>query len=1383
MTASYRSITDDTNLVNDPFTEIPNSQSPVDAAHIEQLASMSLDQLADQWHLQSTASYTIPEHDPKEPDHMTDKIVSDRAAAAVTDSDMHLFTDEPTQQHNTKVDPGFTATDDVWEEIRQDMITRYPTSVANTSMMDSLLEKAIKRAESYENNMKNVKDLTTAMETLQSFSRVQDKPSLTNRSATPSVPRSSAPRSSKPASARSSTSVCPQRTFRKRREIQLRPFTLEGAQYRSLLRRTALDAIMAEEEIPSQSAAKTHGNRYESQGIVDDEEDEDEEFVLESDTENAVDNELSTLSLTEEELSLDKNKAPVTTHRVTQVYGRKKKRNSQPSSSSKSRRSKAQTQHNRTHDPSHLLIPKRRQPVSSGSPVDIFDIDTPLTHAFSRRESVKLPEPPVQPSLKPRILDYRKPLETLLSDVFSDNEDEPSMSVDQNSSSLSEQGNSHSSLGRNHPRSHSPDSSDNDTPPYIAVRRHPKKRRILIEDSDDEMTMSPSSHSVQDQEFSDAENPHRNRVTESLTENDIFDLPSEISSSATSRPARNQLRRKQPVDDTSYIVADPGYDDANHRHRNTTLEEVRQHKTALRGILPLSFAKVFKDQLQEEAQSKRTRPRKVSPSSSSSVQNQALRKQHRSMDGDQGQSSHYRSLANAEESLRSRRVDSSPSFGTDRRSSSPTSHDVFDDVFVMDPVEPRHELESLDNPVPEFAESIALQPVPEKQLSLTFGFVPHTSTKYPSHSAYFKRDLSSSLGTEARLKSGNPPFAIPTTPIIHESYKCYRIFSLHFLLEECTPEQCPSLQTCFRKAFQYFDKSWRSNASVPSHSLYDQNTIESLHYSQCIEFFAFVSKCLTFVTHRMEKDQQRSMLQFFCKEIVCLCSRAVILANVKDPTQPPRLHWTQEGVLGYPWRMLLLLLTYAVDWCFRIQLVDADLLTSEWTVTMCLRRLVGLLYCIGPDHAMDGFSESPILPRNSIISEAWMTILFLLNLPNPPLTLPDAAQDQRERFVWQLLDECRSKDPTCKKDTVWDHAEWLWQWIFAVEAVRQVLPQERISHDVPHLNRPAVIQLNGIYEQMKSMDDTVLLNQCRQSKVNASLEAYVKVHLLRYHALLQKWHWGWDKTTVLYLHRWFRRYIQLHKIPVSEDQYFPSYVRCFRGTPSTMTVLESDGCFDIFLMILTMAIRQDCDVMTACNDDANVADQTCKSLRRFLSQLAPTHVVVVNRTPQKKDVEPSSAHAYAMLADQYKMNMVLLDIVPEKVLRRTIVQCRSFLRFEASDHKARQLFFEGFYNLGQVCGYHHDAECLRAIAHTMTEKLRIVCREYSDEEAKWSATVQGPHAYKQYQEQHLSRQDTIQTAFDYFKKLIHKAHFMEAEAQGWLDNALTYLPPGIQIDV
>jgi hypothetical protein len=240
-------------------------------------------------------------------------------------------------------------------------------------------------------------------------------------------------------------------------------------------------------------------------------------------------------------------------------------------------------------------------------------------------------------------------------------------------------------------------------------------------------------------------------------------------------------------------------------------------------------------------------------------------------------------------------------------------------------------------------------------------------------------------------------------------------------------------------------------------------------------------------------------------------------------------------------------------------------------------------------------------------------------------------------------------------------------------------------------------------------------------------------------------------------------------LATEQDSSFPEFFVDFIGyIPNDLS--PDDSCFHIFLKTLCITLQTE---QESLNDGMMAdAEKERKQLRRFLSQLAPTHVMTIRNGDQETGV-------YTSLGNHFNLNMLFAHVVSSDIMRRSIVQAKSFLNFQDSDHTARKMYFEAFTLLARIYAFHNDRNGLASIVQLLNERLGYLSEEYARMQARQSMAKQGFLPVDDWLADQSDRRELIESAFIYIWKIVRDAVSVADDADaGWFEIAVMSIDQG-----
>jgi hypothetical protein len=282
------------------------------------------------------------------------------------------------------------------------------------------------------------------------------------------------------------------------------------------------------------------------------------------------------------------------------------------------------------------------------------------------------------------------------------------------------------------------------------------------------------------------------------------------------------------------------------------------------------------------------------------------------------------------------------------------------------------------------------------------------------------------------------------------------------------------------------------------------------------------------------------------------------------------------------------------------------------------------------------------------------------------------------------------------------------------------------------------------------------------------MDDYIRALFSRVHQLCRLYPSPATRYAILQLHSFYldRRFQDL---ATEQDSSFPEFFVDFIGyIPNDLS--PDDSCFHIFLKTLCITLQTE---QESLNDGMMAdAEKERKQLRRFLSQLAPTHVMTIRNGDQETGV-------YTSLGNHFNLNMLFAHVVSSDIMRRSIVQAKSFLNFQDSDHTARKMYFEAFTLLARIYAFHNDRNGLASIVQLLNERLGYLSEEYARMQARQSMAKQGFLPVDDWLADQSDRRELIESAFIYIWKIVRDAVSVADDADaGWFEIAVMSIDQG-----
>ncbi|KAI8580305.1 hypothetical protein K450DRAFT_237853 [Umbelopsis ramanniana AG] len=396
-----------------------------------------------------------------------------------------------------------------------------------------------------------------------------------------------------------------------------------------------------------------------------------------------------------------------------------------------------------------------------------------------------------------------------------------------------------------------------------------------------------------------------------------------------------------------------------------------------------------------------------------------------------------------------------------------------------------------------------------------------------------------------------------------------------------------------------------------------------------------------------------------------------------------------------------------------------------------LDLMQALLLWLGPEPLSTGDAIS------SFALEAWIYYLDKL--------VTTSSLDKFSTLMAHIKKFCRSDglDP-------WHTAEVIWQWLFVLKEIEQYGNHEDqtkdhsqlwfavhdLLKDTPVLNAESELS----YSEMLHVTNT----QCKEH-----VDDYIRALFSRVHQLCRLYPSPTSRKAILQLHSFYLLQ-RFQDLATEQDSSFPEFFIDFIGY-IPHDVSPDDSCFHIFLKILCITLQQEQDATSPAMEKER------RQLRRFISQLVPTHIMTIRN---------GDHGSYTALGNHFNLSMLFAHAVSSDIMRRSIVQAKSFLNFHESDSTARKMYFEAFTLLARIYAFHDDRDGLCCIVQLLSERLGSLVEEYGSMQARQSMAKQGFLPVDDWLADLNDRRDLIESAFIYIWKIVRDA---VSVAAGWFE--------------
>ncbi|KAG2176403.1 hypothetical protein INT43_005637 [Umbelopsis isabellina] len=508
-------------------------------------------------------------------------------------------------------------------------------------------------------------------------------------------------------------------------------------------------------------------------------------------------------------------------------------------------------------------------------------------------------------------------------------------------------------------------------------------------------------------------------------------------------------------------------------------------------------------------------------------------------------------------------------------------------------------------------------------------------------------------------------------------------------------------------------------------------------HEELFNFFAFITIWLAYWIPLVDARERELCISFISREIMSFQKRLMRLTNLQTILNSRDPAASVDVVVI---QVMLLWFIYSTDWEIRIQRLES---TTHLRLPSQLDLMLALLLWLGPDRS--GNNESAL---NQLILETWICYLHSLARTKP-------LSDPLSYIIEQVHKGCVSDG----LDN-WKTSEMMWQWISVLADIyhydAQFLHADRINVDHLWSAIHRVLQYNTLLIGEGDCAYTSI-SQHMNISTNELMDEYIRALFCRVHQLCKYYPSSAIHDTLLVLQSFYlnRRFQDL---ATERDSSFPEFFIDFMGH-IPHEVASQDTCFHIFLKTLCITLQ---------NEQASLSSDTDKErqqLRRFLSQLAPTHVMTI-----RKD-DPLSGK-YSALGNHFNLNMLFAHVVSTDIQRRSILQAKSFLNFHDSDHIARKMYFEAFTLLSRIYAFHEDRDGLNSIVKLLNERLGYLCDEFSRMQSHQSMTKHGFFSAEDWQADQIERQELIESGFIYIWKIVRDAVSMVDDTAEWFEVAV-----------
>ncbi|KAJ2955875.1 hypothetical protein NQZ79_g8207 [Umbelopsis isabellina] len=537
---------------------------------------------------------------------------------------------------------------------------------------------------------------------------------------------------------------------------------------------------------------------------------------------------------------------------------------------------------------------------------------------------------------------------------------------------------------------------------------------------------------------------------------------------------------------------------------------------------------------------------------------------------------------------------------------------------------------------------------------------------------------------------------------------------------------------------KYISSFFLESTKTLQDMVFERSIVDSDSFHQELStFFSFITIWLAYWIPLVDDPERELYIIFISREIMSFQKRLMRLTNLQtilnspDPAASVNLSVIQ---------VMLTWFIYSTDWELRIQRLES---TTQLRLPSQLDSMLALLLWLGPDRL--GNNDNYL---NQLILETWICYLHLLARSKPTSgPLPFIVEQVHNGCVSDGLDS-------------WKTSEMIWQWVSVLTDINhydtQSLHSDPINVDHLWYAIHRILQYNTLLNGEGDCTYTSI-SQHMSTKTNELMDDYIRALFCRVHQLCRYYPSSAIHDTLLVLQSFYldRRFQDL---TTERDSSFPDFFIDFMGH-IPHEIASQDTCFHIFLKTLCITLQKEQESLSSHNDKER------QQLRRFLSQLAPTHVMTI-----RKD-DPMSGK-YSALGNHFNLNMLFAHVVSTDIQRRSILQAKSFLNFHDSDHIARKMYFEAFTLLSRIYAFHEDREGLNSIVKLLNERLGYLCDEFSRMQSRQSMTKHGFFSAEDWQADQTERQELIESGFIYIWKIVRDAVSMVDDTAEWFEVAV-----------
>ena len=364
---------------------------------------------------------------------------------------------------------------------------------------------------------------------------------------------------------------------------------------------------------------------------------------------------------------------------------------------------------------------------------------------------------------------------------------------------------------------------------------------------------------------------------------------------------------------------------------------------------------------------------------------------------------------------------------------------------------------------------------------------------------------------------------------------------------------------------------------------------------------------------------------------------------------------------------------FAVELSARLDMLETIAPNVEATtgyVVMLMRRLVdrGLNRTVKSIKRAQRTRKDlpPTLQINDVTAEMWVNLIHLTSA----LDVRQATSGSPS--IWTLVEEAlRESEPAANKLLA---AERTWYLVLGLTAIAR-FSVLGVAGSTAALSAswPTV----SLASSSVRFEADVVVDKTSEPAALRQRDLYVWTILARCHLLVTRWTWNLDGQHIFIStlgQKIFktRKFVQLRGDPTCD---FPVFLRDSKPALVTQLDNEYDSAYDIFLKLITLAVR---DIRSAGADGGPAAIRSAsQSLTRLLNLNVPIGVAPFTRA------NPPTDAMLSMLFNRYLFTLVSVIVDPTADnAGRALRQMRSYLKFEDADFRSRKICIRGLMHIG-----------------------------------------------------------------------------------------------------